>query len=118
MRLCTMPGAASAQLAIGLEKSIQGSRSRFDDLQAPFEILSLRGIENRVGEANTQASSDRFDGGQRIIEFVTEYPYQTLPRLALLAKGAAYVGQNDQRVRDAFFTKQAAPHQPARVRSA
>ena len=63
-----------------------------DDREPALEVLALLGIHLRFCQPRAEAASDRFDGRQRIIQFMTEHANQALPRRALFfAQGAAYV---------------------------
>ena len=73
--------------------------------------MTLFGIKLRLRQAGTEASCDRLDGGQRIVEFVPKHSNQPLPSAALLlAERSADVRQDNQRVRQAFLAELTLPH--------
>src|SRR5262249_17747986 len=61
-----------------------------------------------------QASGDRFDRRERVVDLVTEHAHETTPRLQLLfAKRLRDVRENEQRMRAPILTKRSAPYFPS-----
>src|SRR5580658_7413813 len=100
------------KLPVGLDEAVEGLCAILNNCQTAFEtgyiLISGVGMDPR-----TKAAGNRFNRGERVIDFVTNHPNKPLPRIALLlAQGNAYVGEHQKRVRNAALPKTGTSHHP------
>ena len=88
---------------VSLKETSQGSRLLLDQREAVTKIGSGFGTVVEPIQAACQATGDRFDGGQGIVEFVSQDPDQSLPRGAFLfPQGVRQVGDGQELVGTTF----------------
>jgi len=69
-------------------------------------------------ESRVETARDGFNRSQRIIQLVSQYANQPLPRPPFLfTQRAAHIGQYKKRVGDSLLTKGASPDEPPGIGS-
>ena len=107
------PGFGQAgELAVGLEKAVEGLGAVFDDAEAAFEVFEAGVV--RFGESRAKASGDRLDGREGVVDLVAHDANETAPGVALLfAEGGGDLRQDDKDVGDAAHAEAGSLDHPA-----
>lgn len=99
-------GGEMCELLVGLEEAVERRRPLFDDgepaaeVAGGFMILKIQG-RTELGKASAEAAGDGFNGRERVVDLMAEYPDDPLPGDPFLfTQRGGDVGQDEQGVGD------------------